>query len=124
MYQKRPILEKLLRTEGDAAAGEFWQEYGRTDSADRTPSGLDLAVTSKVVFWLYRYGKDAIVDFMKKSRLNRNKPTENYWELTVETALESAIEYFPATIFNLPKEEKERLANWIAWKKEIANKKR
>ena len=120
MYQRRPILEKILKN-GDAVADEFWKAYGRNDK-NYTPTELDLAVTSKVVFWLYRYGKNAIVGIMMKSKLNHS--TADYWQITVQKALDGAIEYFPATVYNLKKEEKGKLDAWIAWKKQIANQER
>ena len=119
MFEKRPILKRIIEKDGYNAASEYWNLYGKkTKIKDTSPSGFDMEIASALTFWLYRYGADAVAEILQKSKVNRKK-MDNYWIVTAQKAHDRQIEYFAAT-YALPKDQQTKLQNWMKWKKDIA----
>ncbi len=88
MYGKNPVIKNVLEQGYDAFPKDWYDQL-----SDQTPSGMDMRIAGTVTFWLYRYGADAVADFLRQSVLNRDK-AENYWSRTVTTAFQSADKFY------------------------------
>lgn len=118
MYHFRPILKKVLESDGHAVAPEYYKIFGDKDK-DKSPSGFDMEITSSVMFYLYRYNDADIIDFLQKSKIQRK--TIDYIAGNVKKARETAIEYYHATnTKNLTDTQRKKLNNWMKWKKDCA----
>ena len=117
MYKGNPTLKDILTKDGI----EDNLTKLSSNEKDTSRSGIDMEIISSIVFWLYRYDDKRIIDFLKKSKLNRNDKhnLDDYFLRTVKTAKENAIEYFPAT-YGLNSDGWNKLRAWQAWKKNCA----
>ena len=116
MYKGKPTLKDILETDGiNESLAAF------TTDKDSTRSGIDMEIVSAVVFWLYRYDTNLIIDFLTKSKINRTDKHNvyDYFERTINKAKSTAIEFFPAT-YGLSEKDWKKLKRWQEWKKECA----
>ena len=56
-----------------------------------------MRIVGTLVFWLYRYGPDAVVDIILNSAISRDKKRD-YWTHTVKTAFQSAKKFYGGAI--------------------------
>ena len=91
MYESNPDIKNVLENGYDAFPDEWYNQL-----SDKTPSGIDMRIVGTLTFWLYRYGEDAVVDFIMQSALRDKK--ETYWKRTVSKAFQSAEKFYVKAI--------------------------
>lgn len=92
MYESNPDIKNVLENGYDAFPDEWYNQL-----SDKTPSGIDMRIVGTLVFWLYRYGPDAVVDIILNSAISRDKKRD-YWTHTVKTAFQSAKKFYGGAI--------------------------
>lgn len=92
MYESNPDIKNVMEQGYDAFPDEWYNQL-----SDKTPSGIDMRIVGTLVFWLYRYGPDAVVDIILNSAISRDKKRE-YWTHTVKTAFQSAKKFYGGAI--------------------------
>ena len=92
MYESNPDIKNVMEQGYDGFPNEWYNQL-----SDKTPSGIDMRIVGTLVFWLYRYGPDAIVDIILNSAISRDKKRD-YWTHTVKTAFQSAKKFYGGAI--------------------------
>ena len=92
MYKSNPDIKNILENGYDAFPDEWYNQL-----SDKTPSGIDMRIVGTLVFWLYQYGPDAVVNIILNSAISRDKKRE-YWTHTVKTAFQSAQKFYGGAI--------------------------
>ena len=93
MYESKPVLKNIMDNGYDAFPSEWYERL-----SDKTPSGIDMRIVGTLTFWFYRYGENAVVDFIMQSALRDKK--EAYWKRTVSKAFQSAEKFYVKAIDN------------------------
>ena len=91
MYEKNPDIKNILENGYDAFPQDWYDKL-----SDKTPSGIDMRITGTLVFWFYRYGEAAVVNFIMQSALREKN--QQYWERTVSRAFQSAEKFYVKAI--------------------------
>ena len=91
MYDRNPEIKNILENGYDAFPQDWYDKL-----SDKTPSGIDMRITGTLVFWFYRYGEAAVVNFIMQSALREKN--QQYWERTVSRAFQSAEKFYVKAI--------------------------